>query len=538
MKLFALILISLLSIPNSKSIVETINLNEVRKSNSAFTTVSNSYNNTTFKPKGFYELQQSEIIQQSNYAASNMVCYNTKRKTISFEHFSTSKSAPNESKESFVSENVETPLLIDNDTNSFAKGISEISNPKSWPYLATVKVIAEYNYIYNYDLNIYETRRSLGTGFLLGKTLLMTAGHIVYTDMTSSYEDSTGNTVTKYDDGIYNPSFPDSIKIFAGLNGTNEEHTPYLYYSEAIEIHIRKNYFENPSFNHDWAAIELDRDLGSITGTYGYIAEWTPVYTSGYLYGYHANHNSKMCYSDGTFYFRLANQYYYSITGGAGASGAPLFMTDSNGNAYVCGIHTWEDNTMYGGTVFTNFIYDYIHDFVTNHNAVNMVAQIDQTDYGYQDFYTTNYYDYTIFRTHTLDSGFQFQTKRYRTGYIHNEYVVLSPIRIDISSAYLIYKFNTPINKVRIELSHWRELSHEWTYSYNVTCNILCDSESVSNLLSNEINLTVNRNSPTTFTFIFPYPTTTFEISMENQVSFSNNDNRGRLCIGNVWLYS
>lgn len=51
MKFFALILISLLSIPNSKSIVETINLNNVRKSNSAFTTVSNSDNNTTFKPK-------------------------------------------------------------------------------------------------------------------------------------------------------------------------------------------------------------------------------------------------------------------------------------------------------------------------------------------------------------------------------------------------------------------------------------------------------------------------------------------------------
>ena len=65
------------------------------------------------------------------------------------------------------------------------------------------------------------------------------------------------------------------------------------------------------------------------------------------------------------------------------------------------------------------------------------------------------------FVTHVTQTGLVFKTRRFRTGYIHNECIVLSPKRLGYQEAFIEYQFVIPVNRIDIELSHWREISHE-----------------------------------------------------------------------------
>lgn len=87
----------------------------------------------------------------------------------------------------------------------------------------------------------------------------------------------------------------------------------------------------------------------------------------------------------------------------------------------------------------------------------------------FADAYPIDDYTRTNYTMHTLSFGFQFQTRRYRTGYIHNEYVVMSPFRNGITEAFIEYKFDVLVSKIEVDLSHWRSLSYEWTYPSDCT---------------------------------------------------------------------
>lgn len=74
--------------------------------------------------------------------------------------------------------------------------------------------------------------------------------------------------------------------------------------------------------------------------------------------------------------------------------------------------------------------------------------------YGFYDGYPTDEgtrdnYSYIP----TLENGYAFRTKRFRAGYIHKEYVVLSCIRDNYSYASLEYAFSSPVTKVEVDLS-------------------------------------------------------------------------------------
>ena len=163
-------------------------------------------------------------------------------------------------------------------------------------------------------------------------------------------------------------------------------------------------------------------------------------------------------------------------------------------------------------------------------------AIIHPDEYGYPDAYASS----VIKSTHIADD-FKFWTYRFRTGYIHNEYVVLSPIREDYSSAKIEYRFYKPIYKIDIELSHWREfesegLNHE---TGNAILSARVNTEYVEqlDLLSTEINLTRDRTNPDLFTIIFPTPVYYIHISATSNVTAMSDDNKGRICIGDIKLY-
>ncbi len=158
-------------------------------------------------------------------------------------------------------------------------------------------------------------------------------------------------------------------------------------------------------------------------------------------------------------------KYSYDFDTYGGQSGSPVFMTATDGAIYVCGIHTSGSSSANYATRINSFIFHYLNSFVSYHNYEHLAATIVPTDYGFADAYPTDDYTKTNYATHTLSSGFQFQTRRYRTGYIQNEYIVMSPFRNGITEAFIEYKFDVPVTKIEVDLAHWRSLSNEWTYS-------------------------------------------------------------------------
>lgn len=52
------------------------------------------------------------------------------------------------------------------------------------------------------------------------------------------------------------------------------------------------------------------------------------------------------------------------------------------------------------------------------------------------------------------------------------------------------------------------------------------------------MNLPTDRTKPTTYTIVFDKPTYSFGFYMESKKTNVNDNNRGRLCIGNMKVYT
>ena len=491
----------------------------------------------------------------STYAKANMINYNLSTKTISYENFNQDSYM---NRNNSVSIGDTTSACLNANLNNNDSEISESYMPKdiefaispnsiigtddrtqvlqtrNWPYRGIVKMYMTFNNVLNQRDGKYRNRTYVGTGFMEGPNLMVTAGHCGYSDVTSDGD---------FNDGISNPRFPDVIEVYAGLNGSSEISPSYIYYARVSVINIQKEYFENPTFNYDWAAMELDRDLGNHTGYYGKISNWYKANASVYSYGYPGDKPDTMWETHGKLTGKNDYKYNYDFDTYGGQSGSPVFMTTDDGSTYVCGIHTSGASTANYATRINSFIFHYLNSFVTYHNYEHLAATIVPTDYGFADAYPTDDYTRTNYTTHTLTSGFQFQTRRYRTGYIHNEYVVMSPFRNGITEAFIEYKFDVPVSKIEVDLSHWRSLSYEWTYPSDCIAVLRIPNGSGGyttklDLLSASTNLPIDRTNPTTYTIEFSTPVYSFQFYMLSQSVKFNDNNRGRICIGNMNIYT
>lgn len=501
----------------------------------------------------------------STLAAANMVNYDLSTKTISYENFNMnsyenrnaglstvnttlSSSISNlditnldgcEINGSYIPEDMEFAVSPSSVIGSDQR--TQVTQTQDWPYRGIVKMYMTFNHVLKQSDGKYYNRTYIGTGFMLGPNLMVTAGHCGYTDVTKT---SNGNT--SYEDNINNPRFPDVIKVYAGIDGSDTADSTYVYYAEVSVINIQKEYFQMPSTNYDWCAMQLDRDLGVQTGYYGKISNWYQANASVYSYGYPGDKpDNTMWETHGNLTGQTSYKYSYNFDTYSGQSGSPVFMTADDGSVYVCGIHT-SGNSSAGinyATRINSFIYHYLNSFVSYHNYEHLAATIVPTDYGFADAYPTDNYTKTNYITHTLSSGFQFQTRRYRTGYIHNEYIVMSPFRSGITEAFIEYKFDVPVSKIEVDLSHWRSLAQEWTYSSNCTAVLrVPDGQGgytvIFDLLAESTNLPTDRTNPTTYTIEFPTPVYSFEFYMHSDRINTNDNNRGRICIGNINVYT
>lgn len=498
----------------------------------------------------------NELSLNSSYSSANMVNYDLEAGTTSFEYFNQDsypiRNTPSSTSLSYSTESVnllvgsgETVLtsngFIPSDgsysisTNSIL-GTDErvqVTNPSDWPYRATCKLYMEYDNVYNHVTGQYVTRIYVGTGFMEGPNLLVTAGHCTYSDVTSEGD---------YQDSIDNPRFPNRIRVYAGANGNSDINSSYKYFATVTQINIQKEYYENPTFDYDWAACELNWNLGNATGYYGKISNWYVQNSDIYSYGYPGDKPATMWETYGQMVKQTSLRYEYNFDTVGGQSGSPVFMTTDDGATYVCGIHTSGSSTINGGTKINSFIYHYLNSFVSNHNYEHSVGSISPNEYGFADAYPTDSTTRTQYKDHYTDKNFHFQTVRYRTGYIHNEYIVMSCMRENVTEAFIEYKFDTPISKLTVQLSHWRERSVEWLDKNTGMAELQYWDNNKWNqkldLLSDETALPRDRTNPKTYTVIFDEPVTRIRFYEKANLQYFNDNNRGRICIGDITFYS
>lgn len=169
------------------------------------------------------------------------------------------------------------------------------------------------------------------------------------------------------------------------------------------------------------------------------------------------------------------------------------------------------------------------------------IPHICPSEYGFADAYPADDQTKNTYTNHTTSDGFGFQTKRYRTGYIHNEYIVMSPIRKGINEAFIEYRFDTAITRLDVELSHWRELSNEKLESDTGTAlfqQFINDKwVTILDLLSEEADLPHSRENIKLFTFEFEQPAYMIRFYSSSFTTNSNDSNRGRICIGDMMFY-
>ena len=247
-----------------------------------------------------------------------------------------------------------------------------VQNTKISPYIKTAYMKAWYTDVLNSETGEDDSFFYPATAFLVGPNLVLTAGHCVYGDATDADE---------YNDGIYNPEFPDKIEFYFGVS--NESEIPeisesYPYYAEAEAINIEYSYYVEsaiyqdndwkPQFDHDWALIELDRDIGNEIGWNALVSNWYSETATVLTYGYPYDKGPATMWAvQGTFSDMTDWRYCTDNIDTSGGQSGSLYQVMVHGVPVVCGIHTSGNssaNPPYNaGTRITDFILSYVHSY-------------------------------------------------------------------------------------------------------------------------------------------------------------------------------
>ncbi len=410
-----------------------------------------------------------------------------------------------------------------------------VNDPTKAPYKYAGFLVAKFN-VQNNKTGKIDALYYGSTGFMEGPDLLITSGHSIYGDVTGGGGE--------YEDNKFNPRFADEIYYYPARNGNNVDPFGGVKVERA---YLEKSYYQETK--KDWACCKLATKIGNTTGWLGKISyfykENYPIHTYGYPY----SGNYRMYEASGkmTYFEEKENGWYYrtDIDVDGGQSGSPYNITLDNGQGYVCGIHTFAsvyvdsgETAFTGGIRIDGFMFSFMNSFLTSESLYD----IEVTDYGFADAYPTDEYTKNNFTIHNLSNGLTFRTRRYRTGYIHNEYIVMSPIRDNIpeTKAFIEYSFKRPIEKMDVELSMWRSSEILTSSNGNAFLQIPGKNgwENQLDLLSTTVSLPKDRTQPKTYTIEFSRPVYNFRFYTEYYgTTFANGSNRGRICIGDMRLY-
>jgi hypothetical protein len=160
----------------------------------------------------------------------------------------------------------------------------------------------------------------------------------------------------------------------------------------------------------------------------------------------------------------------------------------------------------------------------------SLINKINITDYDFEQ----QYFFYNKSKSIISNGGAVVNTERLRTGYIEEEYIVLSPRRLGAGTAYLEYVFSSPVNSICVDLTKWSNA--EMLNEYDSTAWIYSSADGINyypqlNLLS-DITLSNNRLYPNQYRIDFPNGTNRIKFIVTS--SAVGDRNKGRICIGNM----
>lgn len=140
-------------------------------------------------------------------------------------------------------------------------------------------------------------------------------------------------------------------------------------YAKAKVINVEYSYYLNPTLDHDWSLVELDRNIGNDIGWFGITHDYYGGATANInSFGYPGiNHTMWETNGHITGYYDYRHRTDVDTEGGQ--SGSPYIATIASNN-YVCGIHTHGSTSgnYNGGTKVNILMYYYIGSFFFNRN--------------------------------------------------------------------------------------------------------------------------------------------------------------------------
>ena len=305
-----------------------------------------------------------------------------------------------------------------------------------------------------------------------------------------------------------------------------------------LEVNSEKNlgqkYFSQSGEGSSSSTFIFPREIELTSGNY---ADMIPTFSRKSLYSEKREYNK-----DPYFNFSVLNLNRISV----------FEVTNIRSLSYILTTSQWEKvrfdisgKKYYVLLTLNSNTYPYWDDYwcrveFTKPNSYLNRPYIVPKEYGFADAYPTDESTKTQFESHTI-RGFTFETRRYRVGYIHNEDIVMSPIKKGINEAFIEYRFETALKRIDVDLSHWREQSSERLTSSNGIAVIQQYIEdewvTVLDLLASETNLPRNRNNKNTYKIEFVQPAYRVRFYSKYSGVSSGESNKGRICIGNMAFY-
>lgn len=231
----------------------------------------------------------------------------------------------------------------------------KVSNPKVSPFNGTGVLIG------TFDLNGdgLSDYISQGTAVLVGPTTLLTAGHVLYCDLSA--------------DGVDNPVFADEVYFFPGIDSSDE--LSYGVNFSAGAFSIQREYYESQDIDFDWGLVELRETPDSIYHRATMMGNWSEYDSPVYTFGYPSDKNGQMWCSKGSVQADKNDFVFDSnLNVTNGNSGGGVFVDRNNGTKLVGVV----SHLFYTGVVFKNqhaglvkinsLIYGFFRSFVASAN--------------------------------------------------------------------------------------------------------------------------------------------------------------------------
>jgi len=160
-------------------------------------------------------------------------------------------------------------------------------------------------------------------------------------------------------------------------------------------------------------------------------------------------------------------------------------------------------------------------------------AFVTPEDYGFEQ----QYFFYSKDKIVPTENSW-FDTHRLRTGYIEQEFIVLSPRRSGAGTAFLEYHFPEPIIEIDIELALWS--SSEYLNIIDSEAKLKY-KDSTGNWIEvldllRDVTLSTNRQFADNFRLVFPDGIFAFGIFATS--SPIGDRNKGRICIGDLRVFT